>query len=135
MRAEVHLIHQISALIALSSSSRISPPLSELTAMRTHLLPILSLLSVPAFAQIPNAGFESWAPSGAGYDDPVGWFTSNLVTYPALSCAEGVVGAPEGSSYAMMTTHTVGGLGVVPGAIFTGTLDDPAFPYAQRPVA
>lgn len=105
--------------------------------MRTHLrtsLAVLILIAARCSAQIPNGGFESWSSVGA-YQDPDGWTTENSITWPAgqvLSCARGMPGV-EGSSYAKVATLSLPGLGVLPGSLFTGTTEQPGFPYDQRP--
>lgn len=41
------------------------------------ILTALCFLSLNAASQIPNGGFENWAPGPGGYSDPVGWTTSS----------------------------------------------------------
>ncbi|MFN3683097.1 MAG: PCMD domain-containing protein, partial [Fimbriimonadaceae bacterium] len=48
--------------------------------MKKQLLIALLAISSAAFAQIPNNGFEDWSnPSGASYQNPTGWGSSNEV--------------------------------------------------------
>ncbi|HRN38405.1 MAG TPA: T9SS type A sorting domain-containing protein [Flavobacteriales bacterium] len=93
----------------------------------------------PASAQIPNGGFEQWVtPTGATYQDPVGWITFNGLTslFPGmgLSCEMGSPGA-VGSHYATVTTREATGVGVIPGAIAVGdgVTGRTGFAYTNRP--
>lgn len=104
---------------------------------RLHLLlAATAFFSIPAFAQIPNAGFENWTQVGS-YQDPVGWVTSNEVTTTegvGRSCEKGTPGA-VGSSYAKLTTRTVTGMGVLPGQLVSDANEMDGFPFAARPAA
>lgn len=108
--------------------------------MRTPLLPLLCVLSLlaskprNASAQIPHAGFEDWAFNG-NYADPVGWTSSNAITFPVLTCGQGITNAPEGSYYATITCATVLGGAVVAGSLYAGSPEHPAFPCVLRPAA
>ncbi|MCC6540838.1 MAG: hypothetical protein IT225_01320 [Flavobacteriales bacterium] len=107
--------------------------------MRKHLLLLANGFLVPALlcAQIPNGGFETWSPSGMGYDDPDGWVTWNTISFPidgTLNCEEGSPGA-VGASFAKVTTLSVTGVGILPGFLFTGDMSAAGFPYASRPAA
>ncbi len=107
--------------------------------MKTHLLSFAVCLSIPSAlcAQIPNAGFEQWTPSGMGYSDPDGWITWNVISWPlgaVLSCEQGSPGSP-GSYYAKVTTRDIPGVGILPGLIFTGGQTSAGFPYTARPDA
>ncbi len=108
--------------------------------MRTPLLPLLCvpwmLAGLPrqANAQIPHAGFEDWASNGT-YSDPVGWTSSNAITFPVISCGDGITDAPEGSHYTEITCATVLGGAVVAGSLFAGSPEYPAFPCVLRPSA
>ena len=104
---------------------------------RLHLLlAATALFSIPALAQIPNAGFENWYQVGS-YQDPVGWVSSNEGTTAegaGLSCEKGTPGA-VGSSYAKLTSRTVTAIGVIPGQLVSDANDMDGFPYAARPAA
>ncbi len=102
--------------------------------MRTPLLPLLCVLSLQVTAQIPHAGFEDWTTSG-NYSDPVGWTSSNGITFPVMTCGEGITLAPEGSHYATLTCATVLGGAVVAGSLYAGSPEHPAFPCVLRPAA
>lgn len=98
-------------------------------------------LLAPAIAQVPNGGFENWAtPTGATYEDPVGWITLNALTsaFPGmgLSCEKGTPGA-VGNYYATVTTRTATGIGTIQGIL---SLGDPVtgrtgFAYTTRPAS
>ncbi|MCO5275929.1 MAG: T9SS type A sorting domain-containing protein [Flavobacteriales bacterium] len=110
--------------------------------MKTRLL--LSSLAVaavlaPACAQIPNGSFENWTtPTGATYEDPVGWITFNglAALFPGmgLSCEKGTPGA-VGSYYATVTTRESTGIGVLQGIVTLGdiTTGRTGFAYTSRP--
>lgn len=100
------------------------------------------LLSASAFAQIPNADFESWTTVGA-YSIPDGWGNTNSMT-SSMSIYTCVRGGSPGASYLQLTSQAVTGMGVVPGIATCGTLDmtntsapSPAsgFAFTQRPQA
>lgn len=96
-------------------------------------------LSVTSLAQIPNNGFETWVNMG-NYSIPTQWTTMNSFTDfdDVYTCLQGSPGFP-GTSYIMLTTQAVTGLGIVPGLAVTGTIDSinyaiqGGFPYSQRP--
>ena len=110
--------------------------------MKTRIL-LTSLamggLLVSATAQIPNGGFENWVtPSGANYQDPVGWITFNALTTlegGQPSCAQGSPGA-VGSYYATVTTQG-SAFGAIPGIISVGdnATGNTGFAYTSRPQA
>jgi len=105
--------------------------------MKRQLLSLALFAPFLAMAQIPNGGFEQWSPSGSGFNDPNGWVTGNLTTWSlatTLSCEQGTPGA-VGSYYAKITTRNVTGIGTLPGLVISGTVDNPGFPYTQRPAA
>jgi hypothetical protein len=91
-----------------------------------------------SFAQIPNAGFESWTNMGT-YDNPDSWGTMNNTT--ALSgiytATKGSPGSP-GSFYLKLTSKTIGP-NVANGIAVSGVLDTIAhlpksgFPFSLRP--
>ncbi len=90
------------------------------------LLSTLFLASA-AFAQIPNAGFETWTSGGGGaYEDPNSWATANATIHSLLpgtyTCEKGTSGAPAGSAYLMLTSKTIATV-VAPGIAVTGVLN------------
>ncbi|MCW3124241.1 MAG: C-terminal target protein [Flavipsychrobacter sp.] len=97
-------------------------------------------LSAAAFAQIPNAGFETWT-NTSGYDVPAGWDQLNAVTTSTATytCAKGTPG-DVGSSYLKLESKTVTGMGVMPGVAVSGVMDmttyqpKSGFPYTARPM-
>jgi hypothetical protein len=97
-------------------------------------------LSIVAFAQIPNAGFETWNSMGA-YENPDGWATLNDYTALAsvFTATKGTPGSP-GSSFIKLTSKTVGPT-VVNGIAVSGVLDvatqQPVsgFPMTSTPAA
>ncbi len=98
------------------------------------------LLTGAAFAQIPNAGFESWT-AHTGYNTPDSWGNLNSVTSLAsvYTCEKGTSGAPAGASFIKLTSKTVPVIGVAPGLAVTGTINTTTFsvsggfPNATRP--
>lgn len=102
------------------------------------LFSTLGLLALtPAFAQIPNGGFEEWTTSGT-IEDPTGWATMNSLTSVMgldPSCAQGT-GGPEGQYYAQLTTRDMSGT-LLPGIMFTGSsmMEAPGFPNTLRPAS
>lgn len=99
-----------------------------------------TILSVSAFAQIPNAGFETWASVGGAYADPTGWgnlnaMTTNMGTY---TCMKGTPGSP-GTSYLKLVSKNVSMMGVMPGVAVSGVMSMATyqpisgFAFAQRP--
>lgn len=105
------------------------------------LLPSVALLglAVNANAQIPNGSFENWmTPTGATYQDPVGWITFNGLTSLAgasPSCEQGSPGA-VGNYYANLTTRNTA-FGLIAGIIISGdgTTGTSGFAYNSRPAA
>jgi hypothetical protein len=100
------------------------------------------LFSSYAFAQIPNASFETWMNMGS-YTMPDQWdnlntMTSSMSTY---TCMQGTPGNP-GSSYLKLVSKNVMGMGVMPGVAVCGMLDmssmtnikpKSGFAFSQRP--
>ncbi|MCD6010877.1 MAG: Secretion system C-terminal sorting domain [Flavipsychrobacter sp.] len=88
------------------------------------------LLSGITFAQIPNAGFETWthSTSGGGYDTPDGWGNTNPYTSLAstYTCKKGTTSPSAGSSYLKLTTENCGV--VVPGVAATGNINVTGLP-------
>ncbi len=93
------------------------------------------LCTTPAFAQIPNGGFESWY-SNVNYMEPTNWWTTNAVTYQLAgtpSCVQGTPGA-VGNSYIEITSMTAGSIVEVGRATCGNEITGyPGFPYAARP--
>ncbi len=79
-------------------------------------------LTLAAFAQIPNPGFETWT-SGT-YDSPTGWGNLNSTTssFSVYTCEKGTTGAPSGSSFIKLTSKTALTI-VAPGVAVTGNLN------------
>ncbi len=97
--------------------------------MIKHITLTLSLLCTGlAFAQIPNASFETWTHhtggGSAGYDTPDSWGNINSLTSfdSTYTCTKGTTGAPSGSAYIKLTSQTVPIVGAVPGIAVTGTI-------------
>lgn len=92
-----------------------------------------------ASAQIPNAGFENWNSMGA-YNSPESWSCLNDMTssMSVYTCTKGTPGNP-GNAYLKLTSKTVTGMGVVPGIVVSGSLDQTSmqptggFAFSQRP--
>ncbi len=90
------------------------------------------------FAQLPNAGFETWTTVGA-YSLPTGWDNINAKTnsMSVYTCEKGTPGNP-GSSYLKLTSKTMG-TSVAPGIAVSGILDTATympksgFTYTSRP--
>ena len=95
-------------------------------------------VSLSAFAQIPNAGFETWTSHGA-YSTPNGWGTMNNTTAAGgvYTVTKGTPGNP-GSWYLKLTSKTVTS-GVVNGIAVSGVLDSitmlpkSGFAYSAQP--
>ncbi len=85
------------------------------------------ILSGSAFAQIPNAGFETWTSSGS-YDMPTGWDNINTLTSLAsvYTCTKGTPGAP-GASYLKLVSKTMPLAGAVPGVAVSGLINTTTF--------
>lgn len=100
-----------------------------------------SCITVSAFAQIPNNGFENWTSMGS-YNDPDNWDQLNSMTssMSIYTCTKGTPGNP-GASYLKLTSKTVSGMGVVPGVAVSGVIDmvtfkpKSGFAYTQRPLS
>lgn len=99
---------------------------------------ILLLLGGQVFAQIPNAGFETWE-DYVDYIEPAGWITLNeiMAMLEADPSVEQVAPGHSGAFAARITSIDVPGLGLYPGLLITG---DPetgmeGFPFAQRPAS
>ena len=109
--------------------------------MFKHLL-TTGFLTVSLFAAaqtIPNAGYEDWADSGLGYEDPEGWVTLNI-----FSLLGGEVSVTEssdahsGSSAAAITTTMFdadedGTPEPFPGILALGSLESVGMPTTNRP--
>jgi hypothetical protein len=89
------------------------------------------MIGSSAFAQIPNASFETWTSTG-GYDVPVGWDQLNAATATTstYTCFQGTPGNP-GSTFLQLTSKTVTGMGVVPGIACSGLLDQTSLANVQ----
>jgi hypothetical protein len=81
-----------------------------------------TVLSVSAFAQIPNPGFETWVNMGT-YENPAQWGTMNNTTKLAAvyTATKGTPGNP-GTSYLKLTSKTTPA-GVANGIAVSGKLD------------
>lgn len=94
--------------------------------MKKTTLVLASLLMAAhcAFAQIPNASFESWDNS-AGYNVPDSWANMNAMTAPmsVYTAQKGTPGVAGSASYLKLTSKTVSGMGVMPGIAATGTIN------------
>lgn len=104
--------------------------------MKTLLKSIALLFSTTTvFAQIPNAGFETWS-TVSTYSVPAGWGTLNN-TYTVQTATKGTPGSP-GSSYLKLTSKTYGA-SVINGIAVSGVLDSitmqpkSGFPFTQQP--
>lgn len=85
---------------------------------------ILAFGTGPAYAQIPNPGFETWGGT-PGSETPTGWTTNNIPGFatPVTRTTPG-----HGGSYAIKgDVVDFGGLGLYPPFIWS------VFPYTQRP--
>jgi hypothetical protein len=82
-----------------------------------------TILSVSAFAQIPNGGFENWTSMGA-YSNPDSWDQLNAMTstMSVYTCTKGTPGSP-GTSYIKLVSKNVTGMGVMPGIATTGMIN------------
>lgn len=114
------------------------------------LFMLLTLIGTSAFAQIPNAGFETWVtPSGASFTVPEFWATSNeslsqLPVPAAANVTQETGSVAEGTSAVKLTsTGILGGFAVASGAISSGNITydaanttltfDGGFPFTERP--
>ncbi len=107
--------------------------------MKKNILSIFigSFITISAFAQIPNSGFETWTTTGN--INPSGWGTMNNTTsaLSVFTAQKGTPGSP-GSSYLKLTSKTVG-TAVVNGVAVSGVLDSTTmqpksgFAFNQRP--
>jgi len=105
----------------------------------THLLGLaLFCTAAPAFAQVPNAGFENWTDYET-YEDPTGWTSLNIVsvTFGDVATCERVSPGFQSANAVRVMTVDVPGFGVLPGLLLSGEPDAAAdgFPYTQRPGA
>ncbi len=100
--------------------------------MKNKLMLLFASLSIATtlFAQIPNAGFESWTSMGT-YSNPDGWATLNDYTTMAgvYTATAGTPGSP-GNSYLKLTSKTVGPT-VANGIAVSGQLD----PATMQPIS
>lgn len=102
---------------------------------------VLIAMAATAFAQIPNAGFETWT-NASGYNVPTGWDNLNTMTAAnaIYTCTKGTPGSP-GTSYIKLVSKNVAGMGVMPGMAVSGMMDMATlqpmsgFAYTQRPTA
>ena len=81
-------------------------------------------ISAGAFAQIPNASFESWTTSGSA-NNPDGWGNLNATTgsFMFYTCEKGTTGAPDGSAFIKLTSKNVPlTTSVAPAVAVTGNL-------------
>lgn len=118
--------------------------------MKKILLSIFSFAvaasGINSFAQqVTNGGFESWGPASPyTANAPNGWGTTNLdAAFGPTSTTQGVTGAYEGSSYAVISTETgyssfgapsdtLSGVVLHGGDLFGGGVK---VPYAYRPLS
>ena len=110
--------------------------------MKKSILSIFAVtfISIVAFAQIPNNGFETWTSMGS-YNNPDGWGTLNNTTAVAsvYTAVKGTPGSP-GTSYLKLTSKTVM-TSVVNGIAVSGVLDSTTmlpksgFAFSQRPAS
>ena len=108
--------------------------------MKKSILSIVTatFISVSAFSQIPNPGFESWTAVGS-YSVPNGWGTMNNTTAISntYTATKGTPGSP-GTAYLKLTSKTIG-TAVVNGIAVSGVLDSmtmmpkSGFAYNTRP--
>lgn len=96
------------------------------------------ILSVSAFAQIPNPSFETWTSMGS-YSVPAQWGTmDNKTATASVYTAEKGTPGSAGSSYLKLTSKTSSG-GVVNGIAVSGKLDSvtmqpkSGFAYSSQP--
>ena len=100
-----------------------------------------TFISAAAFAQIPNAGFETWD-STSGYGTPVGWESADSLTglTGVYTCEQGSPGF-AGNHYLKLTSKNVIGFGVAAGIAmsgkinFTTYLPESGYAFTARPVA
>ncbi len=110
--------------------------------MKKSILSIVAatLISVSAFAQIPNSGFENWTTVGS-YTNPTSWGTMNntTATYSIYTATAGTPGSP-GASYLKLTSKTTGTT-VTNGIAVSGVIDSvnmkakSGFPFNMQPVS
>jgi hypothetical protein len=109
--------------------------------MKKQFLSIIAVtvISVSAFAQIPNNGFENWTSMGS-YNNPDSWDQLNAMTssMSVYTCNKGTPGSP-GASYLKLVSKNVTGMGVMPGIAATGMINvgnmnvTGGFAFTQRP--
>ena len=96
------------------------------------------IISVAAFSQIPNAGFENWTSHGA-YSTPDGWGTMNNTTALASVYTASTYTPGNPGSKAIKLASTTVGPGVVNGIAVSGKLDSTTmmpksgFAFNQQP--
>ncbi len=95
--------------------------------MRRSTLFFLLLITGSAFAQIPNAGFETWTSVVAGsstYHKPTGWDNPNSTTssLSVYTCDSAMDAPPQGLAYLKLMSKSALPLGVVPGVAVTGQI-------------
>ena len=103
---------------------------------------ILAIIASGLYAQIPNGGFENWDTT-ASYKIPVAWDNMNSTTknLSIYTCTAGTPGS-EGASFLMLVSHSITGMGVIPGVASPGVMNkydanhprpQSGFPYTGRP--
>ena len=94
---------------------------------KLYTLLTATFIGCSAFAQIPNAGFETWTSAGS-YDLPTGWDNINALTSLAsvYTCTKGTPGAP-GASYLKLVSKTMPLAGAVPGVAVSGLINTTTF--------
>lgn len=112
--------------------------------MKKQLLIALLAISSATFAQIPNNGFEDWSnPSGASYQNPTGWGTSNEVgaqlPSPFVNVTKETTDVGAGASSIKLETVNII-ITNVAGVALTGVINyqttlnfSGGFPYTSRP--
>ena len=92
-------------------------------------------LASAAFAQIPNASFETWTTAGTGsYHEATGWGSANATIDGLIpgtyTCDSGMnTPVPDGAAYMKLTSKTIATM-VVPGLAVTGTLNVVVSPFS-----
>lgn len=105
--------------------------------MKHALLPLALAALVPAVAQIPNPGFEEWAPV-AGVDQPVGWTTFNaLGSLYGLEFAEAGSPGAVGNAFLRLTAQEIPNAGPMLSLAISGTgvPGRDGFPWSTLPTS
>ena len=86
-------------------------------------LSIALMIASMTYAQIPNAGFETWT-SHTTYSEPDGWQTNDSLTnlVGVYTCTEGSPGF-AGAHYIDLTSRTIPSVGVAAAIAVSGTVD------------